>query len=74
MLKKLIEINNSLITSYASDERKLERQFVISNLLKNDDCFFELPIEEAFSLLKDLGISDYEEIYLNLVSYENYNK
>ena len=74
MLKKLIEINNSLIASYASDERKLERQFVISNLLKNDDCFFELPIEEAFGLLKDLGISDYEEIYLNLVSYENYNK
>lgn len=47
----------------------------IANILKNDNCFFEMDIESAYSILKDLNVkeSDINKVYLDLIKIENYN-
>ena len=71
-MKELRERNIELIKKYESDAIKLNRQYLIANLLKKDDCFFELKVEDALNLIKDLEYSNVEEIYLKLISYDNY--
>lgn len=73
MLEFLKSINTQLINKYQNNPRKLEKQLMISNFLKHEDCFFRISIEDAFRILKDLEISNYEETYINLVSYDKYN-
>ena len=72
MIESLRKINTELMNKYNNNPRKLERQLMISNFLKHDDCFFRIKIEDAFKILKDLEISNYEETYIILVSYDNY--
>ena len=72
MLKFLRDINIKLINKYEDDPKKLERQLMISNFLRYDDCFFRISVEDAFKILKDLDIMNYEETYINLVSFNNY--
>ena len=71
-MKELRERNIELIKKYESDAIKLNRQYLFANLLKKDDCFFELQVEDALNLIKDLEYSNVEEIYLKLISYDNY--
>lgn len=71
-MKELRERNIELIKKYESDAIKLNHQYLIANLLKKDDCFFELKVEDALNLIKDLEYSNVEEIYLKLISYDNY--
>ena len=73
MIESLRNLNKELIKSCENNPKKLERQLMISNFLKHDDCFFRISIEDAFKILKELGISNYEEAYIDLVSYDNYN-
>lgn len=73
MLEFLKGINVNLMNKYQNNPKKLERQLIISNFLKYDDCFFKISIEDAFKILKDLEISNYEETYINLVSFDKYN-
>ena len=73
MLEFLKNINAKLINKYSENPQKLERQLIISNFLRYDDCFFKVSIEDAFNILKDLEIKDYEETYINLISYDKYN-
>ncbi len=73
MLEFLKSINTQLINKYQNNPRKLEKQLMISNFLRHEDCFFRISIEDAFRILKDLEISNYEETYINLVSYDKYN-
>ena len=72
MLKFLRDINIKLMNKYEDDPKKLERQLMISNFLRYDDCFFRISVEDAFKILKDLDIMNYEETYINLVSFNNY--
>lgn len=73
MLEFLKSINNQLINKYKNNPKKLERQLMIANFLKYDDCFFRISIEDSFKILKDLEISNYEETYIGLISYDKYN-
>ena len=73
MIETLRDINKDLINKYYNNSRKLEKQLMISNFLKHDDCFFRLTIEDAFKVLKDLEITNYEETYISLISYDKYN-
>ena len=73
MIETLRDINKDLINKYYNNPRKLEKQLMISNFLKHDDCFFRLTIEDAFKVLKDLEITNYEETYISLISYDKYN-
>ena len=73
MLDFLKKVNIELTKKYENNPEKLIKQLMIYNFLKYDDCFFKVTIEDAFSILKDLEISNYEETYINLVSYDKYN-
>lgn len=70
MLDKLRKQCASLIQV---DEEKYK---MISNILSNDKCFFEMDIDTAYSLLKDLKVKeeDIPKIYLELIKIENYNR
>lgn len=73
MIKELRKINQKLIFKYQTDKNKLNRQLLIFNILKNEDCFFKLDIETAYNLLKDLEIENYKECYLEQVLYSKYS-
>ena len=51
----------------------LDKQLLISNILKNNECFLKLKIEDAYNILKDLEIKNYKECYKNLISYSKYS-
>ena len=71
MINLLINKNNELLKKYQSGEKR-EKQLIIAKFLKSKDCFFKVRIEEAYNILKDLEFDNYEEIYLNLISYDSY--
>lgn len=76
MLKFLKERNASLIKKYEGVDKALyNKQKVISQLLMNDNCFFEIPIEISYSILSDLEIEqgDIKKIYLELTKPAAFN-
>ena len=52
-----------------------EKYKTIANILNNDNCFFEMDIETAYSILRDLKVNEenLNKVYLDLVKIENYN-
>lgn len=50
-----------------------EKYTLIKNILKNDNCFFEMTMEDAYSILRDLKVKeeDLKKVYLILMSIEN---
>jgi len=67
MIKKMFEEKKK----NTADEEKIR---TIENLLKNDMCFFNIPLETALRILKFIGVTDEEliPIYKELMSPENY--
>ncbi|MCH5167659.1 MAG: hypothetical protein J1F35_07220 [Erysipelotrichales bacterium] len=53
----------------------VEKYMTISNILKNDNCFFEMDIDTAYKILEDLNVKkeDISKVYLDLIKIENYN-
>ena len=74
MIEFLIKVNNELINKYKDNPEALERQMIISGLLKQKNCFFKIPVDTAYNILRDLEITNYEETYLNIISYNEYIK
>ena len=74
MIDKLRELNLKLINEYHSDEVKLKSQLLIQKILENNHCFFEMDIETAYSILRDLSIPDeyIKEVYKSLIDFKNY--
>lgn len=52
-----------------------EKYSLILGILENDNCFFEISMEEALSILRDLNVKEEDiiKVYLDLVSKEKYN-
>ncbi len=73
MIEPLREINQKLIIKYQNNKSKLDRQLLIFNLLKDNECFFKIKIEDAYNILKDLEIENYKECYKELISYAKYS-
>ena len=71
MINKLRHQNKKLIAEYSNgnNEKALLTQKVISNLLKDDDCFLKLNINEAYTLLTELKVSSnkLQETYISLI-------
>lgn len=69
-LKELIEDKRKNIKT-EDDKEKLE---IIDELMKNDNCFFNLNVETAFGILDFLGVRQEEALglYNGLISPENY--
>lgn len=72
MKERLIEINNRLIDVYSNDEKKLKKHELIKKLLEEKNCFLKLDIEDAFAILRDLGVEekDLKTIYKELIDIE----
>lgn len=71
-MNNLIEKNKELLEKYNNNQTLKEKQLIIARFLKNKNCFFNIRIEEAYNILKDLEIENYEEVYLELISYNTY--
>jgi len=69
MISQLIKTNENLIkkAKLEKNEELLKKQELIKILLSKEDCFFEIPMQAAISILMDLGQT--EEVAL-----ENYKK
>lgn len=72
MIENLRKINEKMLIKYKDNNEALKRQLIISSLLKNDDCFFKISMEDAYNILNDLEIINYQETYLQLISYLKY--
>jgi len=66
MRKKLIEMNEVIISNNQDDSDLLKRHLLIRNILNEKNCFLKMSMKEAYSILKDLGLSE-EEITLTYV-------
>ncbi|MDO4752635.1 MAG: hypothetical protein Q4A36_00110 [Candidatus Saccharibacteria bacterium] len=42
----------------SDNERDNKKYKIISDFLKDDDCFLNIDIEHAFAILRDLGINE----------------
>ena len=40
---------------------------LILRILSNDDCFSNMDIETAYSILEDLNVKDIKKTYINLM-------
>ena len=76
MIKKLRSLNKSLINKYQNDLELLKKQLLIEKILKDDECFFRIKIETAYSILNDLDIpsNEIDSVYMELIDKKNYKK
>ena len=65
MLEKLRELNLKLIDSYQNNEEKLKKQLIIQKMLSFKNCFLQMDIETAYSVLRDLTLpkESIKEVY-----------
>lgn len=70
MLNKLRDINDKLINYYKDNNKEYEKQLKIRNILMDDTCFRNIKIEVAYSILRDLKISeeDLKIVYMQLTT------
>ena len=69
MINELRKKNIELLEQYNNaNGEKLLKQKIIQKLLENDNCFFELSIEESFAILADLEVKPekIKEVYEKL--------
>ena len=74
MIEKLRELNDKLIEKNKNKPNLLKRQNLIHEMLEYDDLFFRIQIEDAYGILRDLGIKedDLKNVYSELIDYKNY--
>ena len=74
MFEELKRINKKLLRASKTPEEK-KKYALISTLLKNDKCFFEMPIETSLSILKDLQIPEENlfDVYNELINKKEYD-
>lgn len=71
MLELLKQINNKLIVEYKNSPEKLKVQHQIKQILTEQDCFLKMPIEIAYSILRDLNINEKKLKVTYLLLIEN---
>lgn len=74
MQTNLKKLNEQLIKKYEGDEELLKRQLLIQKMLRNPRCFFQIPIDVAFSILRDLEIEEkyVQSVYMELIDSKNF--
>lgn len=73
MIDKLRMINEDILST-TKDENVLNKHTIIKTILLDDNCFFKIGIEDAYAILRDLGIpeSDLKYLYLKLVDVKEW--
>lgn len=54
-------------------DEELKKYYIIKEILKRDDCFFQMTKEDAYDILYNIGIENPEEVYNNLITSDIYN-
>ena len=69
MLEKLRILNKKFI-----EKSGMEKYSVIDKILADDKCFFTMSVEEAYAILRDLGIEEesIRKVYLELIDTKNF--
>ena len=69
MLEKLRILNKKFI-----EKSGMEKYSVIDKILAADKCFFKMSVEEAYAILRDLGIEEesIRKVYLELIDTKNF--
>ena len=69
MIEKLKSINEKLIKLNKNNDEELKKQLLIKKILEEKDCFLKISIEDAYSILRDLKISeeDLKKVYIELI-------
>lgn len=69
MLEKLKSITEEMIVLYNTKPELQKKYLLIKKILNEKDCFLNMSIETAYSILKDLHIPDTEidEVYKSLI-------
>lgn len=69
MIEKLKKTNELMIKLNKENEKILKRHLLIKDILKVDNCFLQMSIEYAYSILRDLGIKedDLKNVYCELI-------
>ena len=69
MIEKLKSINKKLIDLNKNNDKELKKQLLIKKILEEKDCFLKISIEDAYSILRDLKISeeDLKTVYIKLI-------
>lgn len=73
-LQEIKLMNETMIVYLKKIGQSSKRNEIISNILKDDACFFKINKDDAFMILEDVGISKdkINNIYLNLISSDTY--
>ena len=74
MINELRKKNLELLEMHKNNNgEKLLKQKIIQKLLQNDNCFFEISIEEAFAILTDLEVKPekIKDVYEKLIEPKN---
>lgn len=68
-----LQVNKKLENLDVESSKKF---LLIQALLKEDDCFFQMKMDTAYSILKDLGVSDemIPTFYSELTSPKSYEQ
>lgn len=78
LIEKLRKQNEKQLemSKKSRNQKEREKQEIIGEILKQEDCFFQIPIEYAYAILEDLGYlpEEQKEIYRKLVGIEAYQK
>lgn len=66
-------MNKSMIKYLESMGKNVERNEIINHILEDNECFQKITKEDAYIILKDIGVSDekIDVVYANLVSLNN---
>lgn len=69
MINKLKEINNKILENNLENAEVLKKHQIIKKILDEDKCFFRMPIENAYAILRDLTIKeeDLQMVYMELI-------
>lgn len=60
MKEKLIKKNEEIINNNQKKPDLVKRHLLIRNILNEKNCFLKMSMKEAYSILKDLGLSEEE--------------
>lgn len=69
MIDKLKMITEKHIEANKDNPEKLKKYKLIKEILNQKDCFLNMSIEYAYSILRDLQIPEFElkNVYLQLI-------
>lgn len=74
MIEQLRMIAIRLMQEKKDSPEEVKKYQLIEEMLKNNQCFFELDIETSYAILRDLGFKedDLEKVYSLLMDPSNY--